>query len=185
MIFLEARGLYQPDVIQEERIPLELLAGFGADVKQSPTFRVELSRSSTEAHPAEAIAGAHVPPRWLRRCRGHLLGGTSPSRAWASNMESDVIETSMDNMDNGYGSYKMLQDDITCGREFQRYSDFLTSSQPCRAFSCYRSVFRVTDSFSLPNVFFFLISRDISFSARYGQGLTGSTALPHTLRTEV
>ena len=64
------------------------------------------------------------------------------------------IENSMDNMDNGYGNYKMLQDDITCGREFQRYSDFLTSSQPCRAFSCYRSVFRVTDSFSLPNVFF-------------------------------
>ena len=59
---LEARGLYQPDVIQEERFPLELLARFGADVKQSPTFRVELSRASTEAHSAEAICGRDVPP---------------------------------------------------------------------------------------------------------------------------
>lgn len=75
VIPLEAGGLYQPDVIQEERIPLELLTRFGADVKQSPTFRVELSRASTEAHSAEAICGSKVPPRWLRRCGGHLLGG--------------------------------------------------------------------------------------------------------------
>ena len=71
----EARGLYQPDVIQEERIPLELLTRFGADVKQSPTFRVELPRASTEAHSADAICGSKVPPRWLHRCGGHLLGG--------------------------------------------------------------------------------------------------------------
>lgn len=49
-------------------------------------------------------------------------------------MESDV-----------HGRLQELQDDSRwpCGREIQRYSDVLTSSKPFRAFSCYRSVFRV------------------------------------------